>query len=122
MGELKELMGMPEDARVILYVASYTSSDIISSSEPIDEVSKGYRYRALFRRYLDPFEKPEKDIKVMLGHVIPNPYYSDETYRKNIVPFQLIFAQTDITNKDFYHLVLNRYSKILESLGHPISP
>ena len=50
-------------------------------------------------RELDPFENPEKDIKVMLGHVICNPYYSDETYRKNIVPFQLVYVKMNITNK-----------------------
>ena len=58
----------------------------------------------------------------MLGHVIPNPYYTDETYRKNIVPFQLVFANIEITNKEFYHLVIKRYSKILETLGLPTNP
>lgn len=58
----------------------------------------------------------------MLGHVIPNPYYSDETYRKNIVPFQMVYANVNITNKELYHLVINRYKKILESLGHPTNP
>ena len=57
----------------------------------------------------------------MLGHVIPNPYYSDETYRKNIVPFQMVYANVDITNKQFYHLILTRYAKIAETLGLPTS-
>lgn len=58
----------------------------------------------------------------MLGHVICNPYYNDENYRKNIVPFQLVYAQVNITNKQLYHLVLTRYSKILEDLGLPTNP
>lgn len=53
----------------------------------------------------------------MLGHVICNPYYSDESYRKNIVPFQLIYANVNITNKQLYTLIFNRYAKIIENLG-----
>lgn len=53
----------------------------------------------------------------MLGHVICNPYYSDESYRKNIVPFQLIYANVNITNKQLYALIFNRYAKIIENLG-----
>jgi hypothetical protein len=55
----------------------------------------------------------------MLAHVICNPYYSDESYRKNIVPFQLVYAQQDITNKQVYDLIFTRYKKILESLSLP---
>ena len=99
MEELKQQLGVDPKARTILYVASYTSCEAISPTEPIDEVRKEYKYRTIFLRELDPFENPEKDIKVMLGHVICNPYYSDESYRKNIVPFQLVYAKMNITNK-----------------------
>ena len=44
-------------------------------------------------------DSPETDIKVQLGHVIANSYYSDDKYRKNIAPFQLMYVQPDITNK-----------------------
>jgi len=55
----------------------------------------------------------------MIGHVICNPYYSDESYRKNIVPYQLVYANVNITNKELYHLIFTRYAKIIESLGLP---
>jgi hypothetical protein len=55
----------------------------------------------------------------MLGHVICNPYYSDESYRKNIVPFQLVYVNVNITNKQVYHLIFSRYAKILEGLNLP---
>jgi hypothetical protein len=55
----------------------------------------------------------------MLGHVICNPYYSDESYRKNIVPFQLVYANVNITNKQVYQLAFSRYAKILEGLNLP---
>ena len=34
----------------------------------------------------------------------------------------MVYANTNITNKQFYHLVIKRYTKILESLGHPTNP
>ena len=77
MEELRTLMNAAPDARVMLYIASYTSCEAISTKEYIDDVRKEYKYRTIFIRELEPFEKPEEDIKVMLGHVIPNPYYSD---------------------------------------------
>lgn len=77
MDDLKNVMGIPSESRVILYVASYTSCEIISNSECIDDVRKEYKYRTIFMRELEPFEQPDTDIKVMLGHVIPNHYYSD---------------------------------------------
>jgi hypothetical protein len=120
--ELRALMGVDPQARVMLYVASYTSCEAISLKEPIDDVRKEFKYRTIFARELEPFENPEQDIKVMLGHVIPNPYYTDESYRKNIVSFQMVYAGVDITNKQFYHLVLTRYAKILEALGLPTGP
>jgi hypothetical protein len=57
----------------------------------------------------------------MLGHVICNPYYKDESYRKNIVPFQLIYAHPNSTNKQIYTLILDRYAKIIASLNLPAS-
>lgn len=122
MEELKTQVAVKQDSRVMVYVASYTSCEAISLTQPIDDIRKEYKYRTIFIRELDPLENPEKDIKVMLGHVLCNPYYPDESYRKNIVPFQLVYAQVDITNKQFYHLIIKRYNKILESLGLPTSP
>ena len=122
MDELKNMMGVAADSRVLLYVASYTSCEAISTKECIDDVRKEYKYRTIFLRELEAFEQPEADIRVMLGHVIPNPYYTDETYRKNIVPFQMIYATVNITNKQFYHLVVARYTKIIESLNLPTNP
>ena len=122
MGELRALMNANADSNLLLYVASYTSCEAINLKEPIDDVRKEYKYRTIFMRELEPFEQPEKDMKIMLGHVIPNPYYTDETYRKNIVPFQMVYAHIDMTNKQFYHLVIKRYAKILESLGFPTNP
>lgn len=55
----------------------------------------------------------------MLGHVICNPYYHDETYRKNIVPFQLVYVNPNITNREVYQLIVARYAKILASLNLP---
>jgi len=55
----------------------------------------------------------------MLGHVICNPYYSDESYRKNIVPFQLVYVNVNITNKQVYQLIFSRYAKIMEGLNLP---
>lgn len=57
----------------------------------------------------------------MLGHVICNPYYSDESYRKNIVPFQLVYVNVDITNKQVYQLIFTRYAKVIEKLKLPNS-
>lgn len=122
IGELQQLLGVGPEARLILYVASYTSCEAISLKELIDDVRKEYKYRTLFLRQLDDFEQPERDLKVMLGHVICNPYYSDESYRKNIVPFQLLYIDPALTNQQVYALVLKRYSKILESLGLPSDP
>lgn len=119
LDELRSLLGAKADARVVLYVASYTSCEAISQKETVDEVRSEYKYRTIFIRELDPFEQPEKDIKIMLGHVICNPYYSDESYRKNIVPFQLVYVNQDITNKQVYQLIFARYKKILESMSLP---
>ena len=77
MDELRTLVNAKPDSQVLLYIASYTSCEAISMKEPIDDVRKEYKYRTIFMRELEPFEKPDEDIKVMLGHVIPNPYYSD---------------------------------------------
>ena len=55
MDELKEQLGVDSKARVILYVASYTSCEAISFKEQIDEVRKEYKYRTIFLRELDPF-------------------------------------------------------------------
>ena len=77
MDELRTLVNAKPDSQILLYIASYTSCEAISMKEPIDDVRKEYKYRTIFMRELEPFEKPDEDIKVMLGHVIPNPYYSD---------------------------------------------
>ena len=34
----------------------------------------------------------------------------------------MVYANVNITNKEFYHLVIKRYSKILESLSLPTNP
>jgi len=51
--------------------------------------------------------------------VICNPYYSDESYRKNIIPFQLLYVNVNITNKQIYELIFTRYAKVIESLKLP---
>jgi hypothetical protein len=37
------------------------------------------------------------------------------------VPFQLIYAHPNSTNKQIYTLILNRYAKIIASLSLPTS-
>lgn len=51
LGELRQLVGSTSpEAKLLLYVASYTSCEAVSMREPIDDVRKEYKYRTIFVR------------------------------------------------------------------------
>lgn len=49
----------------------------------------------------------------MVGNVVNNKYYSGETYRKNIAPYQLFFINPSSTNKQVYHQIIGYFSRII---------
>lgn len=49
----------------------------------------------------------------MIGNVINNKYYSGETYRKNIAPYQIFFINPNFTNKQVYHQIIGYFSRII---------
>jgi hypothetical protein len=69
----------------------------------------------MYVRELYPEEDPATGIKLMVGNVVNNDYYPDESYRKNIIPFHLFYASPNSTNKQIYRQLTSYYERILKA-------
>jgi hypothetical protein len=99
MNELKQLVGVDQDKRLIIYVSSYSSCEVVKTSELLSDIKSEYSYKTLYVRELNSYENPQADIKVNLVNAVNNKYHSGELYRRNISPYHLFFINPNKTNK-----------------------
>jgi hypothetical protein len=102
------------EARLVTYVASYASCDIIDQNRLANEVRSEYKYRTIFVRELEPDEHPDEDEKIILGNSICHSYYKDENYRKSLVPYRLYFVNKNTRLKDVHEKFIKYYRHIWE--------
>jgi hypothetical protein len=53
MSELKQIVGVSEDKKLVVYVSSYSSCDSIDTAEPLNDIKREYNYRSLYVRELN---------------------------------------------------------------------
>ena len=63
--------------KLIFYVATYATCQLIDPPRLANEVRSEYKYRSIFARELQDGQNPKTDVKIVLGHTIPHSYYKD---------------------------------------------
>lgn len=111
LNEVKKKIEKP-NVKLIAYVASYSSCDLIDESRSANDVRSEYKYRRIFVRELEEDENPDEDIKIILGNTVCHHYYKDESYRKSLVPYRLYFFKPDTNLKQLHHKLCRYYRDI----------
>ena len=53
LDELKQIIGVSLEKRVVVYVSSYSSCDAIDQNESLSDIKREYNYRSLYVRELN---------------------------------------------------------------------
>lgn len=103
------------DSRLISYVASYATCEIIDEDRFANEVRSEYKYRTIFVRELEDDQQPRSadTVRFCLGHTICHSYYKDQSYRKSISQFRLYFVNGSMKLKELHHKIFNYYKDLL---------